>query len=115
MLNQQTRLDLIFQALADPSRRGMLERLCRGPASVSDLAEPFEMSLPAVLQHLQVLEQSGLVKTEKVGRVRTCKVETKALRSVEQWITTRRTAWEERFDRLGAYLAAEVAAEKRKK
>ena len=73
------------------------------------------MSLPAVLQHLQVLEQSGLVKTEKVGRVRTCKVETKALRSVEQWISARRTAWEERFDRLGAYLAAEAAAEKRKK
>jgi DNA-binding transcriptional ArsR family regulator len=108
-------LDLMFQALADPSRRGMLERLCRGPASVSDLAEPFAMSLPAVLQHLQVLEQSGLVKTEKVGRVRTCKVETKALRSVEQWITARCTAWEERFDRLGTYLAEEAAAEKRKK
>ena len=105
----------MFQALADPSRRGMLERLCRGPASVSDLAEPFEMSLPAVLQHLQVLEQSGLVKTEKVGRVRTCKVETKALRSVEQWISARRTAWEARFDRLGAYLSEETAAEKRKK
>jgi DNA-binding transcriptional ArsR family regulator len=119
MLNQSPRssaaLDLMFQALADPSRRGMLERLCRGPASVSDLAEPFEMSLPAVLQHLQVLEQSGLVKTEKVGRVRTCSVETKALRSIEQWITARRTMWEERFDRLGAYLAAEAAAEKRKK
>jgi len=105
----------MFQALADPSRRGMLERLCKGPASVSDLAEPFQMSLPAVLQHLQVLEQSGLVKTEKVGRVRTCSVETKALRSVEQWIGARRTMWEQRFDRLGVYLAAEVAAEKRKK
>jgi len=115
MLNQSSQLDLMFQALADPSRRGMLERLCRGPASVSDLAKPFEMSLPAVLQHLQVLEQSGLVKTEKVGRVRTCKVETKALRSVEQWITARRTAWEDRFDRLGVYLAEEAAAEKRKK
>jgi DNA-binding transcriptional ArsR family regulator len=112
MLNQSARLDLMFQALADPSRRGMLERLCRGPASVSDLAAPFEMSLPAVLQHLQVLEQSGLVKTEKIGRVRTCKVETKALRSVEQWIGARRTAWEARFDRLGAYLAEEAAAEK---
>lgn len=115
MLNQSSQLDLMFQALADPSRRGMLEQLCRGPASVSDLAKPFEMSLPAVLQHLQVLEQSGLVKTEKVGRVRTCKVETKALRSVEQWITARRTAWEDRFDRLGVYLAEEAAAEKRKK
>ena len=105
----------MFQALADPSRRGMLERLCKGPASVSDLAEPFKMSLPAVLQHLQVLEQSGLVKTEKVGRVRTCSVETKALRSVEQWINARRTTWEQRFDRLGVYLSAEVEAEKRKK
>jgi DNA-binding transcriptional ArsR family regulator len=115
MLNQSTQLDQMFQALADPSRRGMLERLCKGPASVSDLAEPFKMSLPAVLQHLQVLEQSGLVKTEKVGRVRTCSVETKALRSVEQWITGRRTMWEQHFDRLGAYLAEETAAGKRKK
>jgi len=114
MLNQ-SQLDQMFQALADPSRRAMLDRLCKGPASVSDLAGPFKMSLPAVLQHLQVLEQSGLVKTEKIGRVRTCSVETKALRSVEQWITARRTAWEARFDRLGAYLAEEVAAEKRKK
>jgi DNA-binding transcriptional ArsR family regulator len=114
MLNQSVQLDQMFQALADPSRRAMLERLCKGPASVSDLAEPFEMSLPAVLQHLQVLEQSGLVKTEKIGRVRTCSVETKALRSVEQWINARRTIWERHFDRLGAYLAAD-AAEKRKK
>jgi DNA-binding transcriptional ArsR family regulator len=108
-------LDLMFHALADPSRRGMLERLCRGPASVSDLAAPFEMSLPAVLQHLQVLEQSGLVKTEKVGRVRTCSVETKALRSAEQWIAGRRSMWEQHFDRLGSYLADEVGAAKRKK
>jgi DNA-binding transcriptional ArsR family regulator len=116
MLNHSPeQLDQMFQALADPSRRAMLERLCKGPASVSDLAAPFEMSLPAVLQHLQLLEQSGLVKTEKVGRVRTCSVETKALRSVEQWITARRTAWEARFDRLGAFLAAETAAEKRRK
>ena len=105
----------MFQALADPSRRAMLDRLCKGPASVSDLAAPFRMSLPAVLQHLQLLEQSGLVKTEKVGRVRTCSVETKALRSVEQWISARRTEWERRFDRLGAFLAAEVEAEKRKR
>jgi DNA-binding transcriptional ArsR family regulator len=104
----------MFQALADPSRRDMLERLCKGPASVSDLAEPFKMSLPAVLQHLQVLEQSGLVKTEKVGRVRTCSVETKALRSVEQWIGARRTTWEARFDRLGAYLAETAPTGKRK-
>ena len=116
MLKQQPEpLDLMFQALADPTRRRMVERLTLGSASVSELAEPFEMSLPAVVQHLQVLEQSGLVKTEKIGRVRTCKVETKALRSVEQWISARRTAWEARFDRLGAYLAEEAAADKRKK
>ena len=115
MLNQSNQLDLMFQALADPSRRGMLERLCRGPASVSDLAAPLEMSLPAVLQHVEVLEQSGLVKTEKVGRVRTCSVGSKALRSVEHWINARRTMWEQNFDRLGAYLAAEVAAEKKRK
>jgi len=114
MLNQSTQLDLMFQALADPSRRGMVERLCRGPASVSELAAPFEMSLPAVLQHLQVLEASGLVKTEKIGRVRSCSVESKALRSVEHWISARRSTWEQRFDRLGAYLSAQAEAEKKK-
>src|SRR3954468_14120990 len=115
MLNQSAQLDQMFQALADPSRRAVLGRLCKVPASVTDLAVPFEMSLPAVLQHLQVLEQSGLVKTEKVGRVRTCSVETKALRSAEQWIAGRRSMWEQHFDRLGSYLADEVGAAKRKK
>jgi len=99
-------LDAAFQALADPGRRAMVERLCRGPASVSDLAKPFAMSLPAVMQHLSVLEASGLIRTEKVGRVRTCRVETRALRTVEKWVSDRRTLWERRFDRLGAYLAA---------
>lgn len=98
-------LDTVFQALADPGRRAMVERLCRGPATVSDLAKPFAMSLPAVMQHLQVLEASGLIRTEKVGRVRTCTVETKALRTVEKWVSDRRTLWERRLDRLGAYLA----------
>jgi DNA-binding transcriptional ArsR family regulator len=105
MLNQSASFDLMFQALADPSRRAMVERLCRGPASVSELAEPLEMSLPAVLQHLQLLETSGLIKTEKVGRVRSCSIESKALRRAEDWIIARRSAWEQRFDRLGAYLA----------
>ena len=95
----------MFQALADPSRRVMVERLTRGPASVSELAKPLAMSLPAVIQHLQVLEASGLVRSEKVGRVRTCRIEPKALRSVEQWISARRTIWERRLDRLGEYLA----------
>ena len=106
MLNQSVALDLMFQALADPGRRSMLERLSRGPASVSELAKPMAMSLPAVVQHLQVLEASGLVKTAKVGRVRTCQIEAKALRQAEQWIAERRTFWEQRLDRLGEYLAA---------
>jgi DNA-binding transcriptional ArsR family regulator len=105
MLNQRGALDLVFQALADPSRRVMVERLCRGPASVSELARPLSMSLPAVVQHLQVLEAAGLVRSEKVGRVRTCQIEPAALRTAEKWIIERRTAWERRLDRLGEVLA----------
>ncbi len=106
MLNKSAALDLMFQAFADPSRRAMVQRLVRGPASVSELAKPLTMSLPAVVQHLQVLEASGLVRSEKVGRVRTCRIEPKALRAAEQWITARRMIWERRLDRLGEYLAA---------
>lgn len=102
--NQSATLDRVFQALADPSRRGMVERLSRGPASVSELAEPLAMSLPAVLQHLQVLEASGLVRSEKVGRVRTCSIEPVALTMAERWISDRRSLWERRLDRLGEYL-----------
>jgi DNA-binding transcriptional ArsR family regulator len=105
MLYQSPALDLMFHALADPSRRLMLDRLTTGPATVSDLARPFAMSLPAVVQHLKVLEASGLVASQKVGRVRTCRVETGALRTVEQWINERRTTWERRLDRLGDILA----------
>ena len=105
MLNQSPSLDLMFQALADPSRRFMVERLSRGPASVSELAKPLDMSLPAVFQHLQVLEASGLVRSEKTGRVRTCRIESKALSLAEQWINQRRISWERRLDRLGEYLA----------
>jgi DNA-binding transcriptional ArsR family regulator len=105
MLNQGAQLDLMFHALADPSRRAMVERLSRGPASVSQLAQPLTMSLPAVVQHLQVLEASGLVRSEKVGRVRICRIEPKALRMAEQWIAERRASWERRLDRLGEYLA----------
>jgi len=105
MLNQLAPLDRMFQALADPARRAMVERLARGPASVSDLARPFDMTLPAVMQHLQVLEASGLVRTEKAGRVRTCRVEPKALRTIEQWVAGRRAIWDRRLDRLGRYLA----------
>jgi DNA-binding transcriptional ArsR family regulator len=105
MLHQSEQLDLMFQALADPARRGMVERLTRGPASVSQLAEPLDMSLSGVVQHLAVLEASGLVRTAKTGRVRTCQIEPKALRTVEQWVADRRTQWERRLDRLGDYLA----------
>jgi DNA-binding transcriptional ArsR family regulator len=105
MLNQSHSLDLMFQALADPSRRSMVERLTRGPASVSELAKPLTMSLPAVVQHVQVLEASGLVGSEKVGRVRTCHIEPTAMRFAEQWISDRRRTWERRLDRLGDYLA----------
>src|SRR6266576_6846890 len=106
MLNQGApTLDRVFHALADPSRRVMVERLSRGPASVSELAEPLAMSLPAVVQHVQVLEASGLVKSEKVGRVRTCSIDPVAMRTAEQWIGDRRTSWERNLDRLGDFLA----------
>ena len=100
-------LDRVFQALADPTRRGMVERLVRGPASVSELSRPLAMSLPAVMQHLQVLEDAGLVRSEKTGRVRTCRIEPDALRAAEAWVTGQRTAWETRLDRLGDYLAGQ--------
>lgn len=94
----------MFQALADPSRRIMVERLSRGPASVSELAKPFAMSLPAVVQHLQVLEASGLIRSEKIGRVRTCNIEWAALQTAEEWMLQRRKTWEHRLDRLGDFL-----------
>jgi DNA-binding transcriptional ArsR family regulator len=97
-------LDRVFQALADPGRRLMVERLSRGPATVSELAEPLAMSLAAVLQHVQVLEASGLVRSRKTGRSRTCSIDTTALRSAERWIADRRSLWERRLDRLGKYL-----------
>jgi DNA-binding transcriptional ArsR family regulator len=98
-------LDLLFHALSDRSRRDIVDRLSRGPASVSELARPLDMSLPAVVQHLKVLEDSGLIRSQKVGRVRTCRIEPTALQTAEQWITARRTGWERRLDRLGTYLA----------
>ena len=107
MPNQLPPLDQVFHALADPTRRGMVERLVRGPATVSELSRPLGMSLPAVLQHLQVLEASGLVRSEKAGRVRTCRIEPDALRAAEVWVMGQRTAWETRLDRLGDYLAGQ--------
>jgi DNA-binding transcriptional ArsR family regulator len=105
VLNQTADLDRVFQALADPGRRLMVERLSEGPASVSELGRPLAMSLAAVLQHVQVLEASGLVRSQKTGRTRTCSISPAALRSAEQWMSERRTLWERRLDRLGDYLA----------
>ena len=106
-LEQSLTLDGLFQALGDPARRGMVDRLCRGPASVTELAKPLAMTLSAVVQHLRVLEASGLVRTQKEGRVRTCHLETSALESAERWLVGRRSQWEARFDRLGECLAAQ--------
>jgi DNA-binding transcriptional ArsR family regulator len=106
MPRYQAPLDQVFQALADPTRRSIVERLIKGPATVTQLAHPLDMSLPAVMQHLQVLESAGLVRSDKVGRVRTCRIEPSALRSAEGWINRQRTGWEKRLDRLGDQLAA---------
>jgi DNA-binding transcriptional ArsR family regulator len=106
MLNQVADLDRVFHALADPGRRVMLERLSEGPASVSELGRPLAMSLAAVVQHVQVLEASGLVRSQKAGRTRTCSLNPATMRSAERWISERRTLVERRLDRLGEYLAA---------
>ena len=105
MLKQDESLDRVFHALADSSRRSMVERLSTGPASVTELARPLPMTLAAVVQHVQVLEAAGLVRTEKVGRVRTCTLDPRGLRRAERWIERRRAEWEQRLDRLGDVLA----------
>ena len=105
MANQAEQLDRVFQALADPTRRAVLRRLGRGPAPVSELAEPFEMALPSFMQHLRVLEGSGLVRSHKKGRVRTCRLVPQPLRRAEGWIAEQRALWERRFDQLDGYLA----------
>jgi DNA-binding transcriptional ArsR family regulator len=104
VLNHSARLDGVFTALGDPTRRRMVERLTRGPASVSELAEPLEMTLSAVVQHLAVLEASGLVRSAKSGRVRTCRVVPTALTAAEAWFADRRAQWERRLDRLEQFL-----------
>jgi DNA-binding transcriptional ArsR family regulator len=105
MLKSQP-VDDVFRALGDPTRRDLVERLSGGPATVSQLAQPLAMSLSAVVQHLAVLESSGLVRSEKVGRTRTCRLEPVALRRAEEWFAGQRAAWERRLDRLGEVLAA---------
>ena len=105
MLNQSDGLARTFSALADPARRAIIERLSAGPAAVSELASPLPMSLPAVMQHIGVLEAAGLVRSEKIGRVRMCSMELGALSLAEQWVTARRSQWARRLDALGTYLA----------
>jgi len=100
MNQRESNIDRVFQALGDATRRAMLERLSAGPMSVSLLAEPFSMSLAAVVQHLKVLEEAGLVKTEKVGRVRSCRVEAAGLHAAEEWLRARRPEWDRKLDRL---------------
>jgi DNA-binding transcriptional ArsR family regulator len=114
MLDQPA-VDPVFHALADPTRRALVERLSAGPASVSDLARPHRVTLAAVVQHLQVLERSGVIRSEKVGRVRTCHLEPGGLDAAERWIAERRALWERRLDRLGAFLSSPEAEEPRRK
>ncbi len=104
MTNQQSRLNDTFHALADPTRRAVLATLSSGPATVSDLAQPFDMALPTFLQHLKVLEECGLVRSKKVGRVRTCHLKPKPLEDAEGWIGAQRTMWTKRLDQLDDYL-----------
>ena len=113
MPNQTAALDNVFQALADPTRRAVLQRLAKGPASVSELAKPFKMALPSFLQHLKVLEDGGLIRSKKLGRVRTCEMQPKPLSRAEKWIAQRRALWEGRFDRMEAYIE-ELQAQERK-
>jgi DNA-binding transcriptional ArsR family regulator len=105
VLRKKIAIDRVFHALGDPTRRAMVEELSQRPLSVSLLAKPLAISLAAVIQHLEILEKSGLVQTEKVGRVRTCSMRLAGLSVAEQWLDDRRTTWEERFDRLGDLLA----------
>ena len=104
MTNQFQRLDLAFGALSDPTRRAVVMRLSIKPASVSELAEPFAMAMPTILQHIRVLEASGLIETEKIGRVRMCKLHSEAMHETEQWLAMQRAIWERRLDQLDSYL-----------
>jgi DNA-binding transcriptional ArsR family regulator len=115
MLNQRPALDRIFHALADPTRRAILERLTRREASVSELARPLDISLAAVVQHVQILEASGIIHTAKAGRVRTCRLLPQGLSAAEHWIAQRRGLWERRLDRLGEILSEEPKGKERRR
>jgi DNA-binding transcriptional ArsR family regulator len=112
MTNQIQRLDLAFGALSDPTRRAVVMRLSIKPASVSELAEPFAMAMPTILQHIRVLEASGLIETEKIGRVRMCKLHSEAMHETEQWLAMQRAIWERRLDRMEAYVSNLQSMEK---
>jgi DNA-binding transcriptional ArsR family regulator len=107
MRTKKIDINRVFHALGDPTRRAILDRLTAGPVSVSKLAEPLGITLTAVAQHLQVLEESGLARTEKVGRVRTCSLDFAGLAALEKWIQERRSLWEQRLDQLGELLDEE--------
>ncbi len=104
MPNQMAELNLVFQALADPTRRAVVERLSRGPTATSELAQPFKMALPSFLQHLDVLQKCGLVQSRKSGRVRTYELAPNPLIAAEDWMATQRTLWETRLDQLDSFL-----------
>lgn len=104
MSRPKINIDGLFHALGDPTRRAILDKLCHGPHSVSRLAQPLGVTVTAVMQHLQILEESALVRTEKVGRTRTCRIETAGFRALQQWINDHRTLWERRLDSLGEFL-----------
>ncbi|MFI0846986.1 ArsR/SmtB family transcription factor [Mesorhizobium sp. IMUNJ 23232] len=106
MEHYQARLDGVFQALADPTRRAVLGRLGQGPASISDLAKPFDMALPSFMKHIHLLEDSGWIRTTKQGRVRTCAIEKKQFTAVESWLAEQRSLWEARTDRLEKFVTA---------
>jgi DNA-binding transcriptional ArsR family regulator len=112
VLNQQPSVDQVLSALADPTRRAIVERLGEGPASVTELAQPLPMSLAAVMQHLAVLERAGLVASEKRGRTRVCELDVARLDSLDEWIAARKRTWERRYDRLGQILEADTKEER---
>lgn len=109
MENYQASLDAAFHALADPTRRAVLNRLTRGPAPVTELAKPFDMGLPSFMKHLRVLEDDGLIRSQKVGRVRTCWVNTERLTAAESWLAAQRKHWQVQTDRLAGYVETQMS------
>jgi DNA-binding transcriptional ArsR family regulator len=111
MAQYSRHLDGMFQALSDPTRRAVVGRLARGPATVSELAKPFDMALPSFMKHIHLLEASGWIRTRKDGRVRTCAIDERAFGAVESWLSEQRRLWEERTDRLEAFVRSQKEEE----